>query len=318
MTTGAAGQAPGEVVAALDCGTNTIRLLISEVDSVASRRALVRESRIVRLGQGVDATGQLAEEAVTRAFRCLDEYATLLARYPVQRIRCCATSAIRDATNAEIFAAGVRSRIGVHPDVLSGEEEATLAFGGAVGNLHRPHSPPVLVIDVGGGSTELILGRTSPSGTPVIERAVSLNMGSVRMHERHLAADPPTQAEIVACVADIDTVLDRSPVNPGAAGSVVGVAGTFLTMAAGILGLATDDPGAVDQAVVDTSAIHTMTNLLLATSVAERRALGFVSSGRADVIGAGALVLSRILRRAQLPTVTVSQADILDGIVAAL
>jgi exopolyphosphatase / guanosine-5'-triphosphate,3'-diphosphate pyrophosphatase len=306
------------VIAAIDCGTNTIRLLIGQTDNGRPVRSLARESRIVRLGQGVDATGRLADEAVERAFGCLDEYASLLAEYPVERIRCCATSAIRDAVNAQVFADGVRSRIGVDPDVLSGEQEAVLAFSGAVTNLRRPHPEPVLVLDVGGGSTELILGRLAVPGAPVIEQAVSLNVGSVRMHERHLRSDPPTQAEIAACASDIDAVLDASALDQMAAASVVGVAGTFLTMAAGALGLTAYDRDAVDQTPVDAASIHAVADSLLAKSVAERTTLGFVSPGRADVIGAGALVVSRVLRRTRVSAVTASEADILDGIAATI
>ncbi len=296
-----------DVIAAIDCGTNTIKLLIG-----SPGRPLVRESRIVRLGQGVDASGRLADEALVRAFACLDEYAALLAAHPVAQIRFCATSATRDSSNAAVFAAGVEARLGVRPEVLSGDEEAGLAFAGAVANLQTPHAAPVLVIDVGGGSTEVILGSVAP------ESACSMDIGSVRLHERHLRSDPPTAAEIEACGADIDRELDACGVNLADAASVVGVAGTFLTIAAGALGLAAYDKEVVDQASIPTAAVHELTELLLAKTVAERIDLGFVGAGRADVIGAGALIVSRILRRTTVSSVTASEADILDGIAASL
>ena len=191
-----------DTVAAFDCGTNTIKLLIGALPDVA-----VRESRIVRLGQGVDATGRLADEALARAFAAIDEYAALVAAHPVSRMRFCATSATRDSSNAAEFAAGVHARLGVWPEVLSGDEEAALAYDGAVRNLRTPPAEPVLVIDIGGGSTELILGDSSGALS-----SQSMDMGSVRMHERYLTADPPTPAQVAACVADIDAHLDACPV----------------------------------------------------------------------------------------------------------
>ena len=301
------------VVAAIDCGTNTVRLLIR-----AGERSLARESRIVRLGQGVDATGRLAEEALERAFVCLDEYAALLARHPVERLRLCATSATRDAANADVFAAGVLERLGVLPDVLSGAEEASLAFAGAMAGLRFPLPPPVLVMDVGGGSTELVLGPLEGSAGPMPSAAYSMDIGSVRLHERHLHSDPPTAAEIAACIADVDAALDACPVHPAAAASVIGVAGTFLTIAAGALGLNSYDRAVVDQGVIEVAAMAATTDRLLAASVAERASWGFIGPGRLDVIGAGALIVSRVLARISVPTVIASEADILDGIAASL
>lgn len=291
-------------IAAIDCGTNTIRLLIA-----SGGEQLVRESRIVRLGEGVDATGQLAAGALERAFACLDEYAVLLAEHEVARIRFCATSATRDASNSAVFTAGVRDRIGVEPEVLSGAEEAALSYAGAVANLTTPQPEPVLVIDTGGGSTELILGSVG---------AISLDIGSVRMHERYLHSDPPTVDEIAACRAGIEEALDSCPFDLGGAAAVVGVAGTFLTVAAGVLGLTAYDPMVVNQADLAVEDFHAMTDRLLALTVAERIGLGFVSAGRADVIGAGALIVSQVLRRTRVSTVTASESDILDGIAASI
>jgi len=271
---------------------------------------VVRESRIVRLGQGVDATGTLAEQALVRAFACLDEYAVLLTDHGVQRLRFCATSATRDAANAEVFSAGVRARLGVEPEVLSGLAEARLAFDGAMSRLVETVAAPILVMDVGGGSTELILGGSS--GGDVV--AHSMDIGSVRLHERYLHSDPPTPAEVARCVGDIDAQLDACPVNPADAMTMAGVAGTFLTVAAGTLGLTAYDASVVDQAVLPISEVRTVCLRLIQSSVAERIALGYVEVGRADVIGAGALIVSRILERSGLEEIVASEADILDGI----
>ena len=293
------------VVAAVDCGTNTIKLLVADLPHGPE---LERESRVVRLGQGVDRTGLLGEEALERTFAAIDEYAALVARHPVERIRFCATSATRDAGNAEAFTAGVRARLGVDPDVVTGPAEARLAYDGAVRHLREHPAAPVLVVDVGGGSTELILG----DGEPTAEH--SMDIGSVRMHERHLRSDPPTGDEVAAAVADIDAHLDDCPVDPVAAATVVGVAGTVTTVAAAVLDLPTHDRDAIDQAVITVEDVHAATARLLAMTVAERRALPFLHPGRADVIGAGALVLDRVLRRTRVAGLVVSEADILDGI----
>jgi exopolyphosphatase/guanosine-5'-triphosphate,3'-diphosphate pyrophosphatase len=292
-------------VAAIDCGTNTVKLLIGDLPHVD-----VREMRIVRLGQGVDATGRLADEALERTFAALDEYAAMIAAHGVQRLRFCATSATRDAANADVFVEGVRARLGVDPEVVSGEEEAALAFDGAVRNLRATPAEPVLVVDIGGGSTELVLG--TPSGGP--DAAVSLDIGSVRLHERHLHSDPPTPDEVAACVADVDAQLDRSSVPLADAATVVGVAGTVTTVGAGVLDLAAYERELVDQAQLDVEDVHRLVGRLLAKSRAERLELAWLHPGRADVIGAGAVILDRVLRRTGVRSLVVSEADILDGI----
>ncbi|GEP36059.1 hydrolase [Nocardioides szechwanensis] len=290
-------------VAAIDCGTNTIKLLIGDLPDVA-----VRESRMVRLGQGVDKTGRLSDEALARVFAAIDDYAALIAAHDVSRLRFCATSASRDADNAEVFGDGVFARLGVRPEVLSGDEEAALAFAGAIRNLAVHPEAPLLVVDIGGGSTELILGSTAP------ESATSMNIGSVRLHERHLHSDPPTAAEVAACVADIDAALDAAPVSPGDAATVVGIAGTVTTVAAGVLDLPVYERTAIDQQVVSVDAVHDFVDRLVAMPVAERLTLPYLHPGRADVIDAGALILSRVLRRTTVSTMVVSESDILDGI----
>lgn len=292
-------------VAAIDCGTNTIKLLIGALPDVE-----VREMRMVRLGQDLDRTGRLADEALVRAFAAIEEYAGIIRAHevPVDRVRFVATSASRDASNADVFVAGVRERLGVEPEVVSGVEEAALSFDGAIRNLRTPPATPVLVVDIGGGSTELILGATTP------DAAFSMDIGSVRLHERHLRSDPPRPDEVAACVADVERHLDTCPVDPAAAATVVGVAGTVTQLGAVLLGLPAYDRSAVDQLVVPAADVHALVDRLLAMSVAERRDLPAMHPGRADVIGAGAIVLGRVLARSGAPELVISESDILDGI----
>ena len=290
-------------IAAIDCGTNTLKLLIGDLPDVA-----VRETRMVRLGQGVDRSGQISEEALGRAFAAVDEYAALIREHDVSRIRFCATSATRDATNGDVFAAGVRERLGVSPEVLTGDEEAALAFDGAVRHLRTPPETPVLVVDIGGGSTELVLGAATP------DAAHSMDVGSVRLHERHLHDDPPTPAQVRACVDDIDATLDQSPVDLASAATVVGVAGTTLSVVAGVLDLPSYDRDLLDQSVVAVADVHDFVDRLVAMPLEERLALPWMHPGRADVIDAGALILSRVLRRTRVESMVASEADILEGI----
>ncbi|MDX6373971.1 MAG: exopolyphosphatase / guanosine-5-triphosphate,3-diphosphate pyrophosphatase [Nocardioidaceae bacterium] len=295
-----------DTVAAIDCGTNTIKLLIGPLPEVA-----VRETRIVRLGQGVDASGRLADDALARTFEAIDEYAALIREHDVTRLRFCATSATRDADNATVFTEGVRERLGVTPEVLSGSDEAELAYDGAVRNLRDAPELPVLVVDIGGGSTELIRGA---SLTAPPSAAHSMDIGSVRLHERHLRSDPPTMAEVTACVRDIERHLDACPVSPARAATVVGVAGTVTSVAAGVLDLPAYDRDLVDQALLPVDQVHAMADRLVGMTVAERLALPWLHPGRADVIDAGALILSRVLRRTPVEHLVVSESDILDGI----
>jgi exopolyphosphatase/guanosine-5'-triphosphate,3'-diphosphate pyrophosphatase len=291
-------------VAAFDCGTNTIKLLVGDLPEVS-----VRETRIVRLGQGVDATGRLADEALARAFAAIDEYAAILSDHDVSRIRFCATSATRDSSNAAEFAEGVHGRLGVWPEVLSGQEEAVLAYDGAVRNLRTPPALPVLVVDIGGGSTELILGDGSgPTASQ------SMDMGSVRMHERYLTADPPTPEQVAACVADIDAHLDACPVPITDAATVVGVAGTVLSITAGVLDLRTYDKSIIDHSVVAVDDVHAFVDRLVAMPIARRLEFGWMHPGRVDVLDAGGLIFSRVLRRCSVDAMVASEADILDGI----
>ena len=299
-------------VAAVDCGTNTIKLLVADLDPVTgSETELVREMRMVRLGQDVDRTGRLADEALARTFAAIDEYAAVVVAHDVEAIRFCATSAARDASNADDFAAGVRSRLGVAPEVVSGAEEAQLSYDGATrGLVGRGLAEPLLVVDIGGGSTELILG----DGHGHVRAAQSLDIGSVRMTERHLRSDPPSPQEVAAAAEEIVTAVAASDVPLAQARTVIGVAGTVTTVAAGVLGLDGYDRAAIDQAELAFPDVHATTVMLLAMTVAERRALPYMHPGRADVIGAGALILDEVLRRTTATSLLVSEADILDGI----
>jgi exopolyphosphatase / guanosine-5'-triphosphate,3'-diphosphate pyrophosphatase len=299
-------------VAAVDCGTNTIKLLVADLDPEAgTEHELVREMRMVRLGQDVDRTGRLADEALERTFAAVDEYARLVAAHDVEAIRFCATSAARDVDNGDEFAAGVEARLGVRPEVVSGDEEAQLSYDGATRGLAGRDLPaPFLVVDIGGGSTELILG----DGHGHVRSARSLDIGSVRMTERHLRSDPPTRDEIAAAAGEVAAAIAGSGVPLGEARTVIGVAGTITTVAAGVLDLKKYDRAAIDQAVLTVSDVHALTDRLLGMSVEERRGLPYMHPGRADVIGAGALILDEVLRRASVDTLLVSEADILDGI----
>jgi exopolyphosphatase / guanosine-5'-triphosphate,3'-diphosphate pyrophosphatase len=297
-------------VAAFDCGTNSLRLLIADLDpGTGEMTELVREMRIVRLGQGVDRTGRISDESMARTFAALDEYAALVADHHPELMRFCATSAARDAANAAEFMAGVEERLGVVPEVIDGDEEASASFAGVARVLGEAESP-VLVVDIGGGSTELILGGSGPTETT----AQSLDIGSVRMTERHLHDDPPTAEQVAAARADIDGVLDGCRIDPGQARTVVGVAGTVTTVAAGVLGLTAYDRDRIHLSRLSRDDVHATVDALLAMTVAERTAAGYVHPGRADVIGAGALILDCVLQRTSVDQLVVSESDILDGI----
>jgi exopolyphosphatase/guanosine-5'-triphosphate,3'-diphosphate pyrophosphatase len=293
-------------IAAIDCGTNSIKILIGQAPEV-----LVRESRMVRLGQGVDTTGRLSEDALARTFAAIDEFAEMIRAHDVRRVRFCATSATRDAANASVFAEGVRARLGVEPEVLSGAQEAALVYAGALGHVGQVEGP-VLVVDIGGGSTELALGHEEP------EHAVSMDIGSVRLHERHLHDDPPDADQLAACRADIDAHLASCPVPVADAATVIGTSGTIKTLAAAMLDLPFYDREAIDGAVLGAAETSAYVDRLLAMTVAERRGIASMHPGRADVIGAGALIWSRGLAHAAVPTYLVSEGDILYGIASSL
>jgi len=300
-------------VAAFDCGTNTIKLLVADLDPATGEEVEhVRDMRMVRLGQGVDRTGRLDPEAIARTLAVIDEFRETMAGFDIARMRFCATSASRDASNAEEFVAGVRERLGLEPEVLTGAAEAQLSYDGATRSL--PGVPgPILVVDIGGGSTELILGDSHGHVTA----GHSLDIGSVRLHERLLAGDPPSAEEVAAASRVVDEALDGLPahgVDLTAARTVVGVAGTITTVAAAVLDLPSYQRDRIHHTVLSGEDVHATAQRLLGMTVAERRELPFLHPGRADVIGAGVLVLDRILQRVGPHELLVSEADILDGI----
>lgn len=295
-------------VAAIDCGTNSIRLLVADVLD-GRLHQIDRRMEIVRLGEGVDRTGLLSDAALQRTFAACERYAAAIDGFGAERVRFVATSASRDAGNRDVFVAGVRSRLGVEPEVVSGDEEAALSFTGAVRGLGRPVDLPTLVVDIGGGSTEFVLG----SDVPLAARSVDI--GCVRLTERHLHADPASPDAIEATIRDIDAAIDRAAevVPLGHARSLVGLAGSVTTVAAIALGLPAYDPAALHGAVITPAQVHEVTARLLSMTRAQRAAMPVMHEGRVDVIGGGALVLDRIVRLVGLP-VTVSETDILDGI----
>jgi exopolyphosphatase / guanosine-5'-triphosphate,3'-diphosphate pyrophosphatase len=310
-------------VAAIDCGTNSLRLLIADVD--VARRTLTdieRRMEIVRLGQGVDATGMLAPEALDRTLRMLAEYAKQIDAADVSAVRMVATSATRDARNAADFSAGVHSALGIAPEVISGGEEARLSFAGATAELAaagkgegpRP-VPPYLVVDIGGGSTEFVLGGNGLEGAADLA-AISVDIGCVRLTERHLHSDPPTAAQVEAATADIDRALDdvAAAVAVQDARTLVGLAGSVTTVTAIALGLPFYDPARTHHARIGAEAVHGVTRQLLGQTREQRAAIGPMHPGRVDIIAAGALVLDRVMERFGFADMVTSEHDILDGI----
>jgi exopolyphosphatase/guanosine-5'-triphosphate,3'-diphosphate pyrophosphatase len=299
-------------VAALDCGTNSLRLLVADVDGV-SLRDVVRRMEVVRLGEGVDRTGRLSDAALARTFGVLDDYAETIESLEVEQIRMVATSATRDAANREVFVAGVLERLGVAPEVIPGDEEAALSFEGATRELRGTPllASPYLVVDIGGGSTEFVLGDDRG---PQASRSVDI--GCVRLTERHLRDDPPTAAQVAAAVADIETAIDEAartvPIDQ--AQSLVGLAGSVTTVVAIALGLTEYDATRIHHARVSAAEVAELTQRLVAASRAERAAIPVMHPGRVDVIGGGALILDTIMRRGGFDSVVASEHDILDGI----
>jgi exopolyphosphatase/guanosine-5'-triphosphate,3'-diphosphate pyrophosphatase len=306
-------------VAAVDCGTNSLRLLLADVDpDRAELTDVARRMEIVRLGQGVDKTGRLAPEALARTIAVLRDYADIIAASRAQAVRMVATSATRDADNAAEFVRLVKKVLGIAPEVLTGEEEAKLSFAGATAELGaRPDGGPYLVVDIGGGSTEFVLGPAlqTPQPGPAVH-AVSVDIGCVRMTERHLHGDPPASAEVAAAVADIDGALDTvvGAVPVRQARMLIGLAGSVTTVAAIAMGLPAYDAARIHHARVSAADVHDVTVSLLTQTRAARAAIGVMHPGRVDVIGGGALVLDRIMGRFGFGEVLVSEHDILDGI----
>ena len=303
-------------VAAIDCGTNSIRLLIADIEN-GQLTDVVRTMIIVRLGEGVDKTGEFSQGALERTFAAADVYAALIAEHKPEVVRFVATSASRDVSNRHVFVAGIKERLGIEPDVIIGDEEARLSFLGATADLANDVNPPeapYLVVDIGGGSTEFVLGTTAP------ESAISTNVGCVRMTERHLIADPPTADQIAAATSDIDDAirLAAATVPLDRAASLIGLAGSVTTVAALALGLDAYDSSKIHGSRISAADVHRITQELLVMRRSQRAALGPMHEGRVDVIGGGALVLDRIMTLTGINEVVVSERDILDGIARAL
>jgi exopolyphosphatase / guanosine-5'-triphosphate,3'-diphosphate pyrophosphatase len=336
-------------VAAIDCGTNSIRLLVADVttgsDGVPALRDVHRETRIVRLGQGVDASGELAPEALERTRAALADYTAVLLRKGTERVRMVATSATRDARNRDDFFGMVRDTLGVEAEVISGDEEAQLAFTGAVGDLD-PADGPFVVVDVGGGSTELVVGTLETDGASVrsarsvdigggstelvvgtlevdkaaVRAARSVDIGSVRITERCLPGDPPGPDEVAKARELATSILDDAfaAVPVDGVRTWVGVAGTITTLSAVAQRLPEYDPDAVHLSRIPREDLHRVTEELLGMSREERSSHRAIDPGRIDVIGGGALIVdvlaAELYERAGVTELVVSEHDILDGI----
>ena len=298
-------------VAAIDCGTNSIRLLIAEPDGSGGLNDLKRRLEIVRLGQGVDATGEFHPDALRRTFAAVDDYAELIkkAEVPVEKVHFVATSAARDAKNRDSFFLGIKERLGVQADVISGETEARLSFMGALSRV-TPDGEPVLVMDIGGGSTELITG----SAAGELHSAISLDIGSVRVTERFLKQNPVADDDLERATTYVDELLAGSGVDFDSIGTWIGVAGTATTLAGVYLELERYDRERVHGARIPVPAIAELLNRLAGLTVEEIRALPSMHPGRADVITGGALVETRVAQRLHVGELIVSESDILDGI----
>ena len=299
-------------VAAIDCGTNSIRLLIADIDG-NNFREVVRDMEIVRLGQGVDETGQFHPDAIARTLAAVDKFAAEIAKRGVEKIRFCATSATRDATNRHLFVDGVRERLGIELEVISGDEEAALSFAGAIKDLD-PSNGPFLVVDIGGGSTEFVFG------TSTVEAARSVNIGCVRMTERHFASDPATAEQIEAARSDIQAAIAQAaavvPITK--ANTLVAVAGTATTVAATALDLPEYDRYAIHLSRISAQQTHDAATMFATSTREQRLALGYMHPGRVDVIAAGSLVLSEIMKATGASEFVASESDILDGMAFSL
>ena len=306
-------------VAAIDCGTNSIRLLVADVPAKGAHTDLLRRMEVVRLGEGVDATGRLAPQAIERTRVALAEYATAARDLGAVDVRMVATSASRDAANRADFEDMVRATLGRLPDVIPGQEEAELSFLGATASLDaaarvhgaEPPRPPFLVVDIGGGSTEFVLGDVDG-----VHAARSVDIGCVRLTERHLHGDPPSAEQIQRAEDDVRAALAevRAEVPVGQAASLVGLAGSVTTVAALALELPAYDADAIHGSRIPVDAVRAVTADLLAATRSRRAAMPVMHPGRVDVIGAGALVLRVLMDEFGLPEVVVSEHDILDGI----
>ena len=298
-------------VAAIDCGTNSIRLLISDIDtSTNTATDVVREMRIVRLGEGVDKTNAFSPRALERTFKAVEEYDKLLLKHNVEHVRFVATSATRDAQNKAMFIKGVIDRLRIVPEVIAGVEEAALSFDGATRSLRQKHSAPFLVIDLGGGSTELVIGDKAPTG------AYSMDVGCVRMTERHTPGGNPTKAQEEAIRTDVRNALKvaGTKVDWKTAKTVVGVAGTITTVAAHVLNLKTYDPDVLHGVSISAEQVSQTAQDFITLTPAQRGALPYMHEGRIEVITAGSIVLDEVMKGICAQTLIASERDILDGV----
>lgn len=306
-------------VGAIDCGTNSIRLLIAKAQPSPSGiklKELERQMKIVRLGKGVDATGWLAKESLERTFAATRDYATLLKKYGVRHLRFAATSATRDAGNRDIFTRGIQQILGIEPEVITGTEEAELSFTGALSSVGNT-GQMTLVIDLGGGSTEFVLGNQKG-----VVAARSVDIGCVRLTERHISSDPPNVSQISRVIADTDRAIATAmgSVDLSATQRIVGVAGTVTTIAAHALGLESYDSDRIDRADIPIKDISKAAADMVAMTSAQRSKLGYMHDGRVDVIPAGSIIWARIVERVSAMTggnvtsALASEKDILDGL----
>ena len=316
-------------VAGIDCGTNSIRLKIARVNGNGMTEVVPRILRVIRLGQDVDKTHRFADDALERAYGAAREFAGVLAEHPVDGIRFVATSATRDAENREEFEDDIERILGVRPEVISGTEEADLSFLGATAVVRRDDLiPPFLVVDLGGGSTELVIGGDGvTSSVTQVQGAFSMNIGSVRMTERHLVSDPPTEEQIAEAIADIDDHISEAfeHVDAGKARTIIGVSGTVTTMTALAIGLTEYNHTVVDGYRLPLEHAYEIDDAFLRMTREERRAYKTIHPGRIDVVGGGAVVWNRVLARVSeaaladhgedIDTYVASEHGLLDGIV---
>ena len=299
-------------VAVIDCGTNSIRLLIAET-SGSTIKEVIRTMEIVRLGQGVDENKAFHPDAINRTLLAVKSFKEIIDKNKVDRIRFCATSATRDASNRNIFIDGVRDILNIQVEVIPGEEEAALSFTGATYQLDQG-SGPFLVVDIGGGSTEFVYGDKK------VISAKSVNIGCVRMSERHFTNQPPTMGQIASAIVDIDIAITQAAVSVpiNSAKSLIAVAGTATTVAAAALDLSKYDRDLIHLSKISADKVHKVAQMFQSMNKSEISALPYMHEGRVDVITAGSLVLSRVMAATGATEFVASETDILDGMAFSL
>ena len=299
-------------VAAIDCGTNSIRLLIADITN-GNFKEVLRTMEIVRLGQGVDQNKAFHPDAIDRTLAAVEKFAELIKSKGVEKVRFCATSATRDASNRELFTNGVKKILGVDVEVIPGEEEARLSFIGATKELAQ-NDGPFLVVDIGGGSTEFVFGNES------VDSAKSVNIGCVRMSERHLIDQPPSMSQISQAIIDIDIAIAQAAaiVPISEAKTLVAVAGTATTVAAAALKLDQYDRYLIHLSRIPATSVHQVAGMFQSMDKDQIASLGYMHPGRVDVITSGALILSRIMAATGAREFVASESDILDGIALSL